>query len=137
MDAGVEVERQLAPERDESRARDVLRTQPRGVQGQAARRGVEVDPALAPGLPVLRLKNEDFSRDREMVARLNADPLTRNEKQPAATVAALYHRDTTLLKDMPRRPMPILWLLQRGLASRLPMSMGQAQLSNSCESPCR
>ena len=65
---------------------------------------------IAPGLPVLRLKNEDFSRDRKMVARLNADPLTRNEKQPAATVAALVRADERLEREFGKVALPVLIL---------------------------
>ena len=41
---------------------------------------------FAPRLPVLRLKNEDFSRDPKAVDALNADPLIAHEIQPAITV---------------------------------------------------
>lgn len=44
---------------------------------------------IAPRLPVLKLKNKDFSRDPKVVQALNADPFIANEVQPAATVAAL------------------------------------------------
>ena len=48
---------------------------------------------IAPHLPVLKLKNEDFSRDPATVAALNADPLIAHEVQPAATVAALVRAE--------------------------------------------
>lgn len=65
---------------------------------------------IAPALPVLRLKNEDFSRDRKAVAQLNADPLTRNEKQPAATVAALVRADERLEREFGKVNLPVLIL---------------------------
>ena len=63
---------------------------------------------IAPRLPVLKLKNEDFSRDPAAVAALNADPLTANEAQPAATVAALVRADERLRQEFPRITIPVL-----------------------------
>jgi acylglycerol lipase len=56
---------------------------------------------IAPHLGVLKLKNEDFSRDPEAVAMLNADPLITDETQPAATVAALVRADERLRREFP------------------------------------
>src|SRR4051794_23971465 len=42
---------------------------------------------LAPHAHVLHLKNEDFSRDANVVAAMNADPLIAHETQPTKTVA--------------------------------------------------
>ena len=50
---------------------------------------------IAPRLPVLKLKNEDFSRDPKAVEALNHDPLTAHEVQPAITVAALRSAPTS------------------------------------------
>jgi alpha-beta hydrolase superfamily lysophospholipase len=47
---------------------------------------------LAPA-HVLRLKNEDFSRDPAVVQSMNEDPLLANEVQPTKTVAALVRAD--------------------------------------------
>jgi alpha-beta hydrolase superfamily lysophospholipase len=63
---------------------------------------------LAPRLPVLKLKNEDFSRDPEAVEALNADPLIANEIQPAMTVAALVRADERLREEFPRITLPVL-----------------------------
>jgi alpha-beta hydrolase superfamily lysophospholipase len=63
---------------------------------------------IAPRLPVLTLKNADFSRDPEAVALLNNDPLTANESQPAITVAALVRADERLRQDFPRLTLPLL-----------------------------
>ena len=63
---------------------------------------------IAPRLPVLKLKNEDFSRDPKAVAALNHDPLTANEAQPAITVAALVRADERLRKEFPLMTMPVL-----------------------------
>jgi acylglycerol lipase len=63
---------------------------------------------LAPHLPVLKLKNEDFSRDPKAVEALNGDPLTANEIQPAITVAALVRADERLREEFPRVTLPVL-----------------------------
>jgi acylglycerol lipase len=65
---------------------------------------------IAPRLGVLKLRNEDFSRDPEAVAALNADPLTQDEVQPAATVAALVRADERLRREFPTITIPLLIL---------------------------
>jgi alpha-beta hydrolase superfamily lysophospholipase len=62
---------------------------------------------VAPRLPVLKLKNEDFSRDQTAVAALNSDPLTANEVQPAMTVAALVRADERLRDEFPKITLPV------------------------------
>ncbi len=63
---------------------------------------------IAPRLPVLKLKNEDFSRDPKVVEALNSDPLTAHEVQPAITVAALVRADERLRKSFPEITLPVL-----------------------------
>lgn len=63
---------------------------------------------VAPRLPVLKLKNEDFSRDAKVVEALNNDPLTANEVQPAITVAALVRADERLHDEFPLITLPVL-----------------------------
>jgi acylglycerol lipase len=63
---------------------------------------------IAPRLPVLKLKNEDFSRDPKWVEALNNDPLTAHEVQPAITVAALVRADERLRKEFPSITLPVL-----------------------------
>jgi acylglycerol lipase len=63
---------------------------------------------IAPRLPVLKLKNEDFSRDPKAVEVLNNDPLTAHEVQPAITVAALVRADERLREEFPRITLPLL-----------------------------
>jgi acylglycerol lipase len=65
---------------------------------------------FAPRLPVLKLKNEDFSRDPKAVEALNSDPLIANEVQPAITVAALVRADERLRKEFPSITLPLLIL---------------------------
>jgi alpha-beta hydrolase superfamily lysophospholipase len=66
--------------------------------------------SVAPRLPVLKLKNEDFSRDPDAVKALNEDPLTANEVQPAKTVAALVRADERLKRQFPRITLPVFIL---------------------------
>ncbi len=63
---------------------------------------------IAPRLPVLTLKNEDFSRDPKAVEALNNDPLTAHESQPAITVAALVRADERLREAFPLITLPML-----------------------------
>jgi len=65
---------------------------------------------LAPHAHVLSLKNEDFSRDPQVVAAMNADPLIKDESQPAQTVAALVRADERLKKDFPKITLPVFIL---------------------------
>jgi alpha-beta hydrolase superfamily lysophospholipase len=62
---------------------------------------------IAPRLPVLTLKNEDFSRDPKG-STLNHDPLIANEVQPAITVAALVRADERLHVEFPSITLPLL-----------------------------
>jgi len=65
---------------------------------------------IAPRLPVLKLKNEDFSRDPKAVEALNNDALTAHEVQPAMTVAALVRADERLREEFPGVTLPVLIL---------------------------
>jgi alpha-beta hydrolase superfamily lysophospholipase len=65
---------------------------------------------VAPRLPALKLRNEDFSRDPKWVETLNADPLTAHEAQPAMTVAALVRADERLKEEFPKITIPLLIL---------------------------
>jgi alpha-beta hydrolase superfamily lysophospholipase len=65
---------------------------------------------IAPRLGVLRLKNEDFSRDPAWVKTLNADPLTADESQPAITGAAMVRGNDRLKREFPLIKLPLLIL---------------------------
>jgi alpha-beta hydrolase superfamily lysophospholipase len=65
---------------------------------------------LAPHAHVLRLKNEDFSRDPDVVAALDADPLIANEVQPTKTVAALARADERLKASFHQITLPVFIL---------------------------
>jgi alpha-beta hydrolase superfamily lysophospholipase len=65
---------------------------------------------VAPRLGVLRLKNEDFSRDPAWVRALEDDPLTKGEVQPAITVAAMVRGTERLDRGFPTIQLPVLIL---------------------------
>ena len=65
---------------------------------------------LAPHAQVLKLKNEDFSRDPKVVAAMNADPLIEHEVQPTLTVAEMVRADERLKKEFPKITLPVLIL---------------------------
>lgn len=65
---------------------------------------------FVPHAHVLRLKMEDFSRDPEWVAQLNADPLTHDEVQPVQTVAAFARAGERFEREFGRITLPVLIL---------------------------
>ena len=65
---------------------------------------------VAPHLRVLKLKNEDFSRDPRIVDSMNWDPLIAGENQTAKTVAELIRADEELKEEFPRITLPLLIL---------------------------
>lgn len=65
---------------------------------------------LAPHAHVLRLKNEEFSRDPKVVEAMNRDPLIANEVQPTRTVAELVRADERLEAEFPLITLPVLIL---------------------------
>ena len=77
---------------------------------------------VAPRLPVLKLKNEDFSRDPKAVEALNNDPLTAHEVQPALTVAALVRADERLREEFPKITLPVL--IMHGTADKATVCHG-------------
>lgn len=65
---------------------------------------------VLPHAHVLKLKNEDFSRDPEWVAALNADDYTQDETQPVATVAAFARAGERFEREFGRITLPVLIL---------------------------
>lgn len=65
---------------------------------------------VAPHAHVLKLKNEDFSRDPAVVAAMNSDPLIAHEVQPTQTVAEMVRADERLKKEFPLITLPVLIL---------------------------
>ena len=71
---------------------------------------------VAPHAHVLKLQNEDFSRDPKVVEFMNNDPLIANEVQPTQTVAALVRADERLKREFSRITLPVFIL--HGTADR-------------------
>jgi acylglycerol lipase len=65
---------------------------------------------IAPHAHVLHLKNEDFSRDPEVVARMNNDSLIAHETQPTQTLAEMVRADERLKASFARITLPVLIL---------------------------
>ena len=65
---------------------------------------------VAPHAHILHLKNEDFSRDPQAVAAMNADPLIAHETQPTRTLAAMVRADERLKDAFPLITLPVLIL---------------------------
>ena len=61
-----------------------------------------------PHAHVLKLKNEDFSRDQQVVDFMNNDPLIENEVQPTKTVQQLVLADERLKSEIPTIKLPVL-----------------------------
>ena len=77
---------------------------------------------LAPHARVLKLKNEDFSRDPAAVEAMNADPLIADEVQPTRTLAELVRSDERLTRDFPLLTLPLLIL--HGTADKAAQASG-------------
>jgi alpha-beta hydrolase superfamily lysophospholipase len=65
---------------------------------------------IAPHAHVLAFKNEDFSRDPNVVQFMNDDPLIAHEVQPTRTVAELVRADERLKVEFPLITLPVLIL---------------------------
>lgn len=77
---------------------------------------------LAPHAHVLKLPNEGFSRDPQVVQALNDDPLIAHEVQPTHTVAEMVRADERLKKEFAALKLPLLVL--HGTADRVTMASG-------------
>jgi alpha-beta hydrolase superfamily lysophospholipase len=75
-----------------------------------------------PHTHVLRLKNEDFSRDAAVIEALNADPLIAHETEPTQTVAELVRADERLGAAFSEITLPVLIL--HGTADRAARASG-------------
>lgn len=65
---------------------------------------------VAPHAHVLKLNNEDFSRDPKVVEAMNNDPLIAHEVQPTQTLAEMVRADERLKKEFPLITLPVLIL---------------------------
>ena len=63
---------------------------------------------VAPHAHVLHLNNEDFSRDPEVVAAMNADTLIAHETQPTRTLAEMVRADDRLKNEFSLFTLPLL-----------------------------
>jgi len=77
---------------------------------------------VAPHAPVFKLKNEDFSRDPEVVRAKNNDPLLAHEIQPTQVMAELVRADERLRREFPLITLPLLIL--HGTADRVTKPSG-------------
>ena len=80
---------------------------------------------IAPHAHVLKLKNEDFSRDPAVVAAMNADPLIAHESQPSETIAELARADELLAKSFQQITLPLLIL--HGTADKVTKPSGSKE----------
>lgn len=87
---------------------------------------------IAPHFHVLKLKMEDFSRDPDWVAQLNADPLTLEEVQPVQTVAAFARAGERFEREFDRITLPVLIL--HGTADEATRPDGSQQFFDSASS---
>lgn len=65
---------------------------------------------ITPHTHVSSLKNEDFSREPQVVESMNDDPLIKGESQPAQTAAVMINADNRLRKEFPLIKLPVLIL---------------------------
>lgn len=65
---------------------------------------------IAPHAHVLKLKNEDFSRDESVVTAMNNDALIAHEVQPTKTIQQLALADERLKNEFPNIKLPLLIL---------------------------
>jgi acylglycerol lipase len=65
---------------------------------------------VAPHAHVLKLKNEDFSRDPKVVESMNKDPLIAHEVQPTQTIAEMVRADERLKQEFGLITLPLLIL---------------------------
>jgi acylglycerol lipase len=87
---------------------------------------------VAPHAHVLRLKNEDFSRDSTVVTAMDADPLIARETQPTQTLAEMVRADERLKQEFPRITLPVLIL--HGMADRATKPSGSQVFFNTAGS---
>ncbi|MBO9204320.1 MULTISPECIES: alpha/beta hydrolase [Niastella] len=65
---------------------------------------------IIPHTRLVKLNNEDFSRDKAIVVTMNNDPLLAKEKQPAKTMQQLLLATEYLKEEMQKIKLPILVL---------------------------
>ena len=88
---------------------------------------------IAPHAHVLKLKNEDFSRNPAVVHAMNSDPLIDNETQPTLTVAEMVRADERLKREFPLMKLPVLIL--HGTADKATKPSGSQLFFDTAGSP--
>jgi len=88
---------------------------------------------IAPHAHVLRLKNEEFSRDPKVVQAMNDDPLIEHETQPTKTVAELVRADERLKEEFRLITLPVFIL--HGSADKVTRPGGSQLFYDSAGSP--
>ena len=87
---------------------------------------------LAPHAHVLKLKNEDFSRDQAVVDAMNADPLIAHEVQPTQTVAEMARADDRLKREFSMVTLPVFIL--HGTADKATKPSGSQEFFDNARS---
>jgi len=87
---------------------------------------------LAPHAHVLKLHNDDFSRDPAVVKAMDDDPLIANETQPTRTLAELARADERLRSEFPSITLPLLIL--HGTADKAAKASGSQTFYDSAGS---
>jgi acylglycerol lipase len=87
---------------------------------------------VAPGLPVLKLPMQAFSRDPAAVQALLADPLTKNEQQPAATVGAFVTAGERLHREFSKITLPVFII--HGTADKATVPAGSQEFFDKASS---
>ena len=83
--------------------------------------------AIAPGLGLLDLKNEDFSRDPAVVAAMGKDPLIEQGAGPARTASELLNALVEIGKHMEQVKLP--FLVMHGTKDKLTNPEGSKELN--------
>ena len=87
---------------------------------------------IAPHAHILRLKNEDFSRDPAVVQAKNSDPLLAHEIQPTQVLAELVRADERLKREFAN--ITLLVLILHGTADRATRPSGSQRFYDSAGS---
>jgi len=87
---------------------------------------------IAPHAHILRLKNEDFSRDPAVVQAKNSDPLLAHEIQPTQVLAELVRADERLKREFANITLPVLIL--HGTADKATRPSGSQRFYDSAGS---
>lgn len=87
---------------------------------------------IAPRLPVLRLRSGQFSRDEQVLDRMNSDPLIQHERQSALTLVELIRVSSGLRSSVKEITIPLLIL--HGSADSVTLPSGSEFLHENASS---